>query len=114
MATAHPLFRLPVFLMGVLGGLQVLSAHADWDDFEDPNLNKNLLHAVLPWGCGKSKYCSTIDKDKDKNKKSKVDVEKSKKIWRNRVNFSALLYVGILSSLCTTKVALDIVYGEGR
>ena len=113
MATAHPLFRLPVFLMGVLGGLQVLSAHADWDNFEDPNLNKNLLHAVLPWGCGKSKCCSKKDRDKEITKRSKVEKEKSEKIWRNRVNFSALLYVGILSGLCITKVALDIVYGEG-
>ena len=50
-------FRLPVFLMGVLGGLQVLRAHLDWENFEDPNLNKNLIHTFIPWGCGKLKCC---------------------------------------------------------
>ena len=114
MTTAHPLFRFPVFLMGVLGGLQVLRAHSDWNNFEDPNLNKNLLHTVQPWGCGKSKCCSKKKKEEAITKKASVDKEKSKKIWRKRVDFSAFLYVAILTGLCVTKVALDIVYDDEK
>ena len=112
MATAHPLFRLPVFLMGILGGLQVLRAHANWDSFEDPNLNKNVLHSVQPWGCDKPKSCSKMNKKEGMTEKASVDKDKSEKIWRNRVNFSACFYVGILTSLCITKVILDIVYDD--
>ena len=114
MATAHPLLRLPVFLMGVLGGLQVLRAHSDWENFEDPNLDKNLLHSLIPWGCGKSKSCSKKGKDKTIAKSRKIDKQKSMKIWKKRVEFSALLYVTILTSLCVTKVVLDVLYDKGE
>ena len=114
MTTAHPLFRLPVFLMGVLGGLQVLRAHSDWDNFEDPNLNKNILHTIHPWGCGKSKCCSETNKTEKTMKKTSIDKAKSKKIWRKRVDFSAFLYVLILTSLCVAKVALDITYDDEK
>ena len=98
--------------MGVLGGLQVLRAHDDWDNFEDPNLNKNLLHAVQPWGCGRSKCCSKKDKEEISTKKATIEKQKSMKKWKNRVNLSALLYLLILTGLCITKVTLDIVYGD--
>ena len=114
MATAHPLLRLPVFLMGVLGGLQVLRANSDWENFEDPNLSKNLLHALIPWGCGKSKCCSKTTKGKTSTKATKTDKQKSMKIWKRRVEFSAALYVVILTTLCVTKVVLDVLYVEAE
>ena len=114
MGTAHPLFRLPIFLMGVLGGLQVLRAHSDWENFDDPNLAKNLLHCVNPWGCGKSRCCSKKNKEKEDLKVAKSDKQKSMKTWRKRTDFSAFLYVAILTALCVTNVALDMTYTEGE
>ena len=61
--------------MGVLGGLQVLRAHSDWENFEDLNLVKNLLHCVNPWGCGKSRCCSKKNKEKEDLKVAKSDNE---------------------------------------
>ena len=100
--------------MGVLGGLQVLRAHSDWENFDDPNLSKNLLHALIPWGCGKSKSCSKKAKDKTIAKTMKIDKQKSMKIWKKRVEFSTLLYVAILTALCVTNVTLDVLYDESE
>ena len=113
MLTAHPLFRLPVFLMGVLGGLQVLRAHNNEEAFKDPNVKKNLLHVIHPWGCGsKSCYSKNVSEE---NKSQKTSKEKSTKIWRKRVDFSAFLYTGFLAALVITKVVLDVVYsGDGE
>ena len=111
MVTAHPLFRFPVFLMGVLGGLQVLRAHDNEETFEDPNVNKNLLHVIHPWGCGSKSCCSK--NVSEENKSQKTSKEKSTKIWRKRVDFSAFLYTGFLAGLVNTKVVLDVMYDGG-
>ena len=100
--------------MGVLGGLQVLRANSDWENFEDPNLSKNLLHTLIPWGCGKSKCCSKKAKDEISTIAKKTDKQKSIKIWKRRVEFSSILYVVILTTLCVTKVVLDVLYAEGE
>ena len=100
--------------MGVLGGLQVLRANSDWENFEDPNLSKNLLHTIIPWGCGKSKCCSKKTKDEILAKATKTDKQKSMNIWKRRVEFSTVLYVAILTTLCVTKVVLDVLYAEGE
>ena len=100
--------------MGVLGGLQILRANSDWENFEDPNLSKNLLYALIPWGCCKSKCCSKKTKDKISTKATKIDKQKSMKIWKRRVEFSTVLYVAILTTLCVTKVVLDVLYAEGE
>jgi hypothetical protein len=47
--THNPVFRMPVFVMGILAGLQRIR-EADNEDFMDPNLSKNFLHDILPWG----------------------------------------------------------------
>ena len=110
MTTAHPIFRFPVFLMGMLGGLQVLRAYQDREtSFHDPNLNKNLLHCILPWGWG-----SSCCKKKSSTRKGSSELTKESvaKIWKRRVDFNAFLYVGFLSALTLTKVALDVVYGD--
>ena len=100
--------------MGVLGGLQVLRANSDWENFEDPNLSKNLLHTFIPWGCGKSKCCSKKTKDDISTQATKTDKQKSMKIWKRRVEFSTVLYVTILTALCVTKVVLDVMYADGE
>ena len=100
--------------MGVLGGLQVLRANSDWENFEDPNLSKNLLHAFIPWSCGISKCCSKKTNDEISIKAKKIDKQKSMKIWKRRVEFCAVLYVAILTTLCVTKVVLDVLYAEGE
>ena len=100
--------------MGVLGGLQVLRANSDWENFEDPNLSKNLLHAFIPWGCSKSKCCSKKTKDEISTKALKTEKQKSIKIWKRRVEFGTVLYVAILTTLCVTKVVLDVLYTEGE
>ena len=100
--------------MGVLGGLQILRAHSDWENFEDPNLCKNLLYTFIPWGCGKLKCCSKKTKDEILTKATKTDKQKSMKIWTRRVEFSTVLYVAILTTLCVTKVVLDGLYAEGE
>ena len=112
MVTAHPVIRLPIFLMGVLAGLQVLKAHSDWENFEDPNLDKHILHSLVPWGCGKSIVGSKNEEQEKLISPAKVDKEKATKIWRQRVDFSAFLYVGLLTTLCCIKVALDIIYDD--
>jgi hypothetical protein len=110
MVTAHPLVRFPVFLMGILGGLQVLRAHKNWEKFEDPNLTKSLFHVVLPCSCCSKTYCCDKKIDSEKETTKAINKEKCMKIWRIRVDFSALLYTGLLTALCLTKVALDIEY----
>ena len=98
--TAQPIVRFPVFLMGVLGGLQVLRAHQDWAVFEDPNLNKNLLHAILPWGWGSSKSSTTEDA---------VEKCTSTKIWTNKIDFSACFYFGSLITLVIIKILFVLI-----
>ena len=100
--------------MGILGGLQVLRAHSDWENFEDPNLCKNILHCLVPWGCGKSIYGLESKEKVALIKQDNLDKDKAMKIWKKRVDFSASLYVGILASLCIIKVALDNIYGDGE
>ena len=97
--------------MGVLGGLQVLRAHKNWETFEDPNLKKNILHVMQPWGCCTRSCCS---KSVDGGKRTeKISKEESMNIWRKRVDFSVFLYSGFLAALILTKVGLDMTYHEG-
>ena len=113
MTTAHPIVRFPVFLMGVLGGLQVLRAHKNGHSFKDPNLSKNLFHSILPWGCGTSKCCRKCvccRRNKEKDSESAIGITEDcpRKIWRKRTDFSAFVYVGFLSTLIVTKIVLDV------
>jgi len=56
--TANPLCRLPVFVMGVIAGVQQIRHNEDPDTFVDPNLHQPLMHDLLPWGimCGGPSY----------------------------------------------------------
>ena len=86
-ATAHPLTRLPVFLMGVAAGLVRLRGE---DDF---NLGRNFLHCLLPWGL-------------DKHLPSKSDEEGREKSWRWRVDLGALALLSFVL-LCKTLTDLE-------
>ena len=110
MVTAHPLVRFPIFLMGMLAGLQVLRAHGKWEDFEDPNINKSLLYTLQPWGTAKTR-CYEKEEEK-KTSSTKICKEDSIKIWRKRVDFNSFTYIGFLTALIVTQVALDIKYDD--
>lgn len=106
MICAHPLFRFPVFVMGILGGLQVLRAQSNWEKFEDPNQNRNILHILIPWGfCGKREQSAT-DKVEDESLNKKKNIN----IWRKRVDISAAFYILILVSLSATQAVLEANY----
>lgn len=111
MSTAHPMIRFPVFLMGMLGGLQVLRAYNNKDSFEDPNLCKNLLHTLLPWGSQCKRRVCCLKKDLNGAVK-KISTEERTIIWRRRVDFNALLYIGFLLGLTVTKAVLDVHYPQ--
>ena len=99
--TAQPIVRFPVFLMGILGGLQVIRAHQDSAAFEDPNLNKNLLHAILPWGWGGPKSRTPNDA---------VEKYTSTKIWKKKIDFSACFYFGFLTTLVIIKILFVLIF----
>ena len=106
MLCAHPLFRMPVFMMGVLGGLQVLRARRSWESFEDPNLNKNILHVIFPWG-----YTSKNDSTETNEKiDTQLKMKHSINVWSKRVDVCSILYVLILVSLTVTQAALEAKY----
>ena len=100
---AHPLVRLPVFLIGVLGGLQVLRQHQHLSGFEDMNIDRNILHTILPWGCCRS---GCVKEGIGEGK------EKTKNIWKSRVDFCTKAYFGGLVCICivTNRIALNYVY----
>ena len=110
MVTAHPLVRFPIFLMGMLAGLQVLRAHGKWEDFEDPNINKSLLYTLQPWGTAKFQC---YEKEEElQTISTKICKEDSIKIWRKRVDFNSFTYIVFLTALIVTQVALDIKYDD--
>ena len=126
MLCAHPLFRLPVFVMGMFGGLQVLRAHNNWENFQDPNLNNNILHILFPWGCcGRKTASETKGKETESSEAEGKETESSEtvvkddkslnmkqsiKIWSKRVDVSTVLYVLIIASLAVTQAVLEAKY----
>ena len=106
MLCAHPLFRMPVFMMGVLGGLQVLRARRSWETFEDPNLNKNILHIIFPWGFRSNNDCTETNEKIDAPSNMKFSVN----VWTKRVDVCSILYVFILVSLTVIQAVLEAKY----
>ena len=68
---------MPVFVMGILSGLQRIR-EADKEDFTDENLSKNFVHDILPWGLSS---CGEIDQENKENK------------WRWRVERSSFIII---------------------
>ena len=108
MVTAHPIIRFPVFLMGILGGLQTLGYYGK-NDFTDQNLDKNLFYTILPIGgwCSNPISSSTLNSkcvklDSDMNNEQSPTAT----IWRRRVDFSsivcslAIITLTIIRKLC--------------
>ena len=81
-ATAHPLTRLPVFIMGVAAGLVRLRGENDF------NLGRNCLHCLLPWGL-------------DRHLPSKLGEEGREKAWRWRVDLGVVVLFSFVL-LCKT------------
>merc|ERR1712227_1161156 len=78
-ATAHHLFRLPVFLMGVSAGLLTLR------EVEDPHHHHSTLHDIFPWGL--SSYSSSYSLS------SKQETEKS---WARRTDRNSVLLISLV------------------
>ena len=89
MVTAHPLVRFPIFLMGMLAGLQVLRAHGKWEDFEDPNVSKSLMYTLQPWRTAKTRC---YEKEEEKIRTTKICKEDSIKIWWYRICYKIFLH----------------------
>jgi len=81
-ATAWPVSRLPVFIMGMLAGIQELRYREDPDGFLDPNVNQIFLHDWIPWG-----FCWT----KKQLENAKPTKERTERIWRRRVDLNTFL-----------------------
>ena len=84
----HPLVRMPVFVMGIIAGLQKLREVND-EKFSDPNLSKLFLHDILPWGITSS--CPDMD-EKTRARK-----------WTARVYGSFILIAAAVSYFFTKK-----------
>lgn len=77
----NPMLRMPVFVMGILSGLQKIREE-DEDNFTDQNLSKNFIHDILPWGIFYNKKCT------------KDLYQESKEIkWRWRVDRNSLFII---------------------
>ena len=97
MCYAHPIVVFPVFVMGMLGGLQVLRVSVRLEAFEDYNVLSSLLHTVLP--CGLSA---------DDSKRLKHD--ERQRLWRKRVDFNAGLYIALVCALSIGSLASSILH----
>ena len=83
--------RLPVFVMGIIAGLQKLR-EVNNEKFSDPNLSKLFLHDVLPWGIMSS--CPTPNDTDGKTRTRK---------WTARVYGSSILIAAAVSYFFTKK-----------
>ena len=104
-SVASPLTRFPIFVMGILGGVQVLRAHYK-NNFIDTDLEKPLLHSIFPFAFA-TKITNSLTNSKDelityKNIRSSI--------WRRRVDFSTLLYVGLSGFLTCTTYLVDVQF----
>ena len=80
MCYGHPIVVFPVFVMGMLGGLQVLRVFSRMEAFEDYIVTSSLLHTVLPYGLA-ADYPIPLKHDE------------RQRLWRNRVDFNVGLYI---------------------
>ena len=102
---AHPVIRFPVFLMGILAGLQVSRANQSWESFEDPNIERSLLFTFLPCNfpgniCNEKTSVTEIPRPLP-------SMEESRRIWRRRTDFNAIMYIVVLFAIILGNVALN-------
>jgi len=87
----HPLVRMPVFVMGIIAGLQKLREVSN-EKFSDPNLSKPFLHDIIPWG-----ITSSSPEPND------MDEETRTRKWRARIYGSFILIAAAVSYFFTKK-----------
>ena len=104
---ANPLVRFPVFLMGMLGGTQVVRAHIHQENFQDPNLYNSLLHTIFPWRCYSRKCCHRLGNNDETT--AVAENYQRQTIWRRRVDFNACLYFGLLCTLTIMNKKLQFI-----
>ena len=87
----HPLVRMPVFVMGIIAGLQKIREVRN-EQFSDPNLSKICLHDIIPWGVVSCR-----------SKPGDMDEETRTRKWTFRVYFSFLLITAAVSYFFTKR-----------
>ena len=103
MSTAHPVIRFPVFLMGILGGLQVLRFNKD-QVYHNSNMHKNLFTTLLPFNKFSKPGENILENCSDT----------INNLWRKRVDFNAFLYLICLLLLISTRFIADLFYPENE
>ena len=89
----HPIVRMPVFVMGIIAGLQKIR-EVNQEQFSDPNLSKIFLHDIIPWG-----VVSCWKESGD------MGVEKRTRKWIHRVYLAFLIITASVSYFFTKKYA---------
>jgi len=89
--TENPVLRLPVFVMGILGGIQTLRWRKGID-YQDQNENKNLFHDLLPWTVWEKNKTQLPWRIQD-NIMIIFNKENSKTVWRRKTDRSAIIYI---------------------
>ena len=103
--TINPVSRLPVFLMGVIAGLQNIRHTEDQVEFIDPNLHRLWIHNILPWGVmGGNKTFKRLDVEQEK--------EDAVKVWSKRVDQGSGLILVYTVGVMVTGVILGKYFQE--
>ena len=97
--TANPLSRLPVFVMGIIAGLQNLREKDEDYGFVDPNLHQSILHCLFPWGLHENYKRLPLHESQANNRKYEAQ------IWRRRVDLSTLIII-LLMAIATIASSL--------
>ena len=107
MATAQPIIRFPLLMMGIAGGLSVLRFH-NKKSCKDDNLYKNLFYAIFPWSWNSN--LETNEKLTDSEAPSKQEAPRI--IWKRRVDFSVGLMAIVLIFLIIFHKILDFYFSS--
>ena len=100
---AHPVIRFPVFLMGVLAGLQVSRANQSWELFEDPNIERSLLYTLLPINFSGNMCKKPVKVIAN----SQPNIGECRRIWRRRTDLNGILFIVVLLAIILSNVALN-------
>ena len=85
----HPIVRMPVFVMGIIAGLQKVREVND-GKYSDPNMSKTFLHDIIPWGIFFSKKKTEEDDEGVRTEK-----------WTRRVSTSFYIIAAATSFFFT-------------
>ena len=96
--TANPISRLPVFLMGVLAGIQRIRQVKNNEE-NDFNESQIFLHDILPWG-----VIWSTKSIEDMKTRSCEEVEK---IWKRRVDMNSAIIILFIFGFCVYTTFFD-------